>query len=151
MLGLGKIATVRDSATVSPARSEDIYQRYAVELYRQALLNLDDPASAGHVACDALVNECALAAMPERGEDDARYRLAESVFRHSRKLAAGSAPHDRRSGQGALGLALFSGLGYIRLSAVRGIHPGEMAALVRAVLRKLTTSPPAPAKDSDQV
>ena len=83
MLGLGKIATVRDSATVSPARSQEIYQRYAVELYRQALLNLDDPASAGHVACDALVNECALAAMPERGEDDARYRLAESVFRHS--------------------------------------------------------------------
>ena len=112
MLGLGKIATVRDSATVSPARSQEIYQRYAVELYRQALLNPDDPAPAGHVACDALVNECALAAMPERGEDDARYRLAE---------------------------------------AVRGIHPGEMAALVRAVLRKLTTSPPAPAKDSDQV
>ena len=102
MFGLGKIATVRDSATVSPARSQEIYQRYAVELYRQALLNPDDPAPAGHVACDALVNECALAAMPERGEDDARYRLAESV-------------------------------------------------LVRAVLRKLTTSPPAPAKDSDQV
>jgi hypothetical protein len=130
MLGLGKIATARDSATVSPARSQEIYQRYAVELYRQALLNPDDPAPAGHVARDALVNECALAAMPERGED--------------------SAPHDR-SGKGALGLALFSGLGYIRLNTVRGIRPGEMAALVRAVLRKLTTSPPAPAKDSDQV
>ena len=85
MFGLGKIAAVRGSATVSPARSQEIYQRYAVALYRQALLNLDDPGSAGHVACDALVNERALAAMPERGENDARYRLAESVFRRSRK------------------------------------------------------------------
>jgi hypothetical protein len=151
MFGLGKIAAVRGSATVSPARSQEIYQRYAIALYRQALLNLDDTASAGHVACDALVNECALAAMPERGEDDARYRLAESVFRHSRKLSAGPAPHDRRSGQGALGLVLFSGLGYIRVSAVLGIHPREMAALLRALRRKRTTSPPAPAEDSDQV
>ena len=36
-------------------------------------------------------NEYALAAMPERGEYDARYRLAESVFRRFRQLAAGSA------------------------------------------------------------
>ena len=59
--------------------------------FHQALLHLDDPASAGHVACDPLVNEYALAAMPERGEDDARYRLAESVFRRFCQLAAGSA------------------------------------------------------------
>ena len=151
MLGFGKTGTVRGSAPVNPARSQEIYQGYAVALYRQALLNLDDPAPAGHVACDALVNEYALAAMQERGEDDARYRLPESVFRRSRKLAAGPEPHDRRSGQGALGLALFSGLGYIRVSAVLGIHPREMAALLRAVLRKPTTSPPAPAEDSDHV
>ena len=69
MLRLGKTGTVRGSAPVSPGRSQEIYQRYAVVLYRQALLNLDDPASAGQGACDALVNECALAAMPERGED----------------------------------------------------------------------------------
>jgi hypothetical protein len=92
MLGLGKTGTVRGSATGSPACSQEIYQRYAVALYRQALLDLDDPAPAGHVACDPLVNECALAAMPECGEDDARYRLAESVFRRFRQLAAGSAP-----------------------------------------------------------
>ena len=75
MFGLGKIAAVRGSATVSPARSQEIYQRYAVVLNRQALLNLDDPASAGQVACDALVNECALAAIQGRGKDDARYGL----------------------------------------------------------------------------
>jgi len=111
MLGLGKIGTVRGSATGSPACDQEIYQRYAVVLYRQALLDLDDPAPAGHVACDPLVNECALAAIPGCGEDDARYRLAESVFRRFRQLAP----------------------------------------LLRAVLRKLTTSPPAGAEDSDQV
>ena len=87
MPGLGKTGTVRGSARGSPARSQEIYQRYAVVLNRQALLNLDDPGSAGHVACDALVNERALAAMPERGENDARYRLAGSIFRRSRKPA----------------------------------------------------------------
>jgi len=87
MLGLGKTGTVRASATVS----QEIYQRYAVALYRQALLNLDDPPSAGHVVCDAVVNECALAAMAERGEDDAQYRLAEPVFRRFRQWRSGSA------------------------------------------------------------
>jgi hypothetical protein len=146
MFGLGKTGTVRASVTVSPARSQEIYQRYAVALYRQALLNPDDPAPAGHVVCDALVNECALAAIPERGEDGVRYRLAESVFRRSRQLAAGPAQQDRRSGPGALGLVLPGGLGYIRARAVLGIHPREMPALLRAVLRKLATSPPAAAR-----
>jgi hypothetical protein len=100
-----KIAAVR----ASPARSQEIYQRYAITLYRQVLLNLDNPASAGHVACDALVNEHALAAMPGRGEDDARYRRKEAVFRRFR----------------------------------------PMAARWRAVLRKLPTSPPVPAENSE--
>lgn len=65
MPGLGKTAAVPGSAEVSPARSQAIYRRYAVALYRQALLNLDDPVPAGHVARTALVNECALAAIPE--------------------------------------------------------------------------------------
>jgi hypothetical protein len=73
MLGLGKTGTARGSAPVGPAHGQEIYERYAVALYRQALLNLDDPASAGQVAGDALVNECALAAIQGRGKDDARY------------------------------------------------------------------------------
>jgi hypothetical protein len=89
MPGLGKTAAVPGSAGVSLARSQAIYRRYAVALYRQALLNLGAPVAAGHVACDALVNECALAAIPERGTGAARYRRAESVFRRSRQLAAG--------------------------------------------------------------
>lgn len=124
MLGWGKAGTVDASATVSLSRCQEIYQRYAVSLYRQALLNLDDSASAEDVVCDPVVNECALALMPEHGEDDARYDLAELVFGRSRQLAVGL--------------------------AVLGIHPREMAALWRAVLRKLTTSPPAAAEDGDQ-
>ena len=143
MLSWGKTGTVDAPATVSPAPSQEIYQRYAVALYRQALLNLDDSAPAGQGGGDPVVNECALAAIPERGEDDAQYRLAELVFRRSRQLGAGLAQQDRRSGQGALGLVLSGGLGYIRVSAALGIHPREMAALLRAVLRKLTTSPSA--------
>ena len=100
MLGLGKPGTARGSAPVGPAHGQEIYERYAVALYRQALLNLDDPAAAGPVDGDALVNECALAAIQGRGKDNARF-----------------------------------GRGYIRL---------------RAVLRKLTTSPPALAEDGDQ-
>jgi hypothetical protein len=116
MLGLGNTGTVRASAPVSPAHCQEIYERYAVALYRQALLNPDDPASAGQVTRDALVNECALAAIQGRGKDDARY-----------------------------------GRGFIRVSAVRGIHPREMAVLLRAVLSKLTTSPSATAaENSDQ-
>ena len=91
MLGLANTGTVRGSAPVSPARSQETYQRYAVALYRQALLNLDDPPSAWHVVCDAVVNECALAAMAERGEDNAQYRLAEPVFRRFRQWRSGSA------------------------------------------------------------
>ena len=73
MLGWGNTGTVRGSAPVSPARSQETYQRYAVALYRQALLSLDAPAPAGQVACDALVNECALAAIQGRGKDNARF------------------------------------------------------------------------------
>ena len=42
MLGSGKTGRVRASATASSAPSRDSYQRYAVALYRQALLTLDD-------------------------------------------------------------------------------------------------------------
>jgi hypothetical protein len=51
----------------------------------------------------------ALALMPERGEDNKRYRR------------------------------------------VLGIYPGEMAALLRAVLRRLTTSSAAAVEDGDRI
>ena len=64
MLGSGKTGRVRASATASSARSRDVYQRYAVALYRQALLTLDDSAPAEHVVGD-VANEYTLA--PGRG------------------------------------------------------------------------------------
>jgi hypothetical protein len=44
MLGSGKTGRVCASATASSARSRDSYQRYAVALYRHALLTLDNSA-----------------------------------------------------------------------------------------------------------
>ncbi len=72
MLGSGKAGRVRASAAAGPARSRDMYQRYAVALYRQALLTRDDPAAAGHIADDDVASEYALPPGQERGEDDAR-------------------------------------------------------------------------------
>ncbi len=73
MLGMGKTGSVRASATASSPRCRDIYQRYAAALYRQALLTHHDSALAEQAVCDVIVNECALALVPEHGEDDARY------------------------------------------------------------------------------
>jgi hypothetical protein len=149
MLGSGKTGRVRASATAataataSPARSRDIYQRYAVALYRQALLTLDDSAPAEHVVGDVGANEYVPAPGPGRGEDDARYHLAESVLLRCHRLVAGSARQARRPG-------LFGGLGSIRASRVLGIHQRDMAVLLRTVLRRLTTSPAAAVEDGDQ-
>jgi hypothetical protein len=81
MLGSGKTGTVRAFVTASSARSRDadIYRRYAAGLYRQALLTRGDQALAEHVVCDVIVNEAALARIPERGEDDARHRLRDLI------------------------------------------------------------------------
>jgi hypothetical protein len=98
MLGLGTTGTVRASAGASSGRSRDIYRRYAVALYTQALLTVDDPVLAEQVVHDVAVNECALALVPERDEDDARHRR------------------------------------------VPRIYPRDLAAILRAVLRRLTTS-----------
>jgi len=98
MLGSGKTGTVRPSAAGSSGHSRDIYRRYAVALYTQALLTVDDSALAEQVVLDVVVNECALALVPERGEADGRHRR------------------------------------------VLGIYPSGMTALLRAVLRRLTTS-----------
>jgi hypothetical protein len=48
-------------------------------------------------------------------------------------------------------LAAMPGRGDIRASRVPGIHPREMADLLRAVLRKLTSSPSAAVEGGDHV
>jgi hypothetical protein len=141
MLGLGKTGRVRASATAGSARSRDSYQHYAVALYRQALLTLDDPVLPEHI--DVVTNEDALDLGPERGEDNARHHLAELVFRRCHQLVAGSAQQDRRPG-------IFGVLGYIRASRVLGIHQRDMTVRLGTVPRKRTTSPAAAGEDGDQ-
>ena len=96
MLGLIKTGAVRSPDADGSARSRDIYQHYAVALYRQALLARHDSAWAENVVCDVIVNERALALVPEPGEHDARYRLAELIFRRCRQLVASPVQQARR-------------------------------------------------------
>ena len=143
MLGWGKTGRVRASATASSARSRDSYQHYAVALYRQALLTLNDPVLAEHVVGDVVTNEDALDLGPERGEDNTRHHLAELVFRRCHQLVAGPAQQDRRPG-------IFGVLGYIRASRVLGIHQRDMTVRLGTVPRKRATSPAAAGEDGDQ-
>lgn len=125
MLGSGKNGAVRAFVTANSTRSRDadLYRRYAAGLYRQALLTRGDPALAEHVVYDVIVNEAALARIPERGEDDARYRLTGSVLRRCQQLAAG----------------------------VVAIYPRDMAALLHAGMRRLASSSATVAEDDSQV
>ena len=125
MLGSGKTGAVRAFVTASPAqgRDADLYRRYAAGVYRQALLTRGDRAVAEHLACDVIVNEGALARIPERGEDDARYRPTESVLRRCQQLARGAV----------------------------AIYPRDMAAILHAVMHRLASSPATVAEDGGQV
>jgi hypothetical protein len=89
MLGSSKTGAVRAFVTAgSPrGRDADLYRHYAAALYRQALLTRGDPALAEHGVCDVIVNERALARIPERGENDARYRLSPRAI-YPRDMAA---------------------------------------------------------------
>jgi len=125
MLGSGKTCAVRAFVTASSARRRDadLYRRWAAGLYRQALLTRGDPALAEHLVRDVTVNEAALARILERGEDDARHRLTESVLRRCQQLAAGAV----------------------------AIYPRDMAALLHAAMRRLASSSAAVAEDDSQV
>jgi hypothetical protein len=135
MLGSSKTSAVRAFVTAGSTRSRDadLYRRYAAGLYRQALLTRGDPALAEHVVCDVIVNERALARMPARGEDDARYRL-------SLRARAIRRPRVRPVG----------GLRYVRAGGAVASYPRDMAALWHAVMRRLASSSAAVAEDGSQ-
>src|SRR5579859_4184237 len=92
MLGWGKTGAARSLVTASPARGQDagLYRRYAATLYRQALQTHGYQALAERVVCDVIVNEAALARIPEPGADDARYRLTGPVLWRWQQRAAGT-------------------------------------------------------------
>jgi hypothetical protein len=148
------------AAGAAPSRDADLYERYGRRLFRQALLTTGDEAVAEQVVSDVIAGECASAGR-ERGKDDTRYRLAESAFRRCQELAATPARREPRPGQrpavdapggpepaavlsrtelGALALVIFGGLGYVQASAVLGISPPDMAAMLRSALLRFTTS-----------
>ena len=112
MLGSSKTGAVRAFVTAgSPrGRDADLYRHYAAALYRQALLTRGDPAVAEHGVCDVIVNERALARIPERGENDARYRLSprvrallHAVMRRLRSSSAAVAEDDSQVRRPAAG------------------------------------------------
>ena len=142
MLGFGKTSTVRAEAGSDRGQDADIYDRFGVGLYRQALLTLRDPALAGHVVCDVIVDECALSPPPGRGEADARHRLAEPAFRRCQRLAAG---HDRSPGRppGA-GVAGCIDPGRLLSGTDRGARAGRVPAKV--VRRPANPGPLPPAQ-----
>jgi hypothetical protein len=134
MLGSSKTGAVRAFVAGSSAssRDADLYRRYAARLYRQALLSRGDPLDE-HVVCDVIVNERALARMPERGEDDARYRPGP-------RSRANRRPRVRLAG----------GLGYVRAGGAVAIYPRDLGSLWHAVMRRLTSSSGTVAEDGSQ-
>jgi hypothetical protein len=144
MLGSGKTRAVRALVTASSPRSRDadLYRRYAAALYRQALLTRGDPTLAEHVVGDVIVDECALAPIPER----ARYRLTESVLRRCHQLAAGPAWQVRRPGQRPRARPV-AGLGPVRAGGAVALYPRGMAAFWHAVMRRPASSSAAVAED----
>ena len=83
MLGSGKTEAVRAFVAARSARSQDadVYRRYAAALYRHALLTHGDPPPAEHVVYDVLVNEAALARIPEPGGRGAHCLLRDEAHR----------------------------------------------------------------------
>jgi hypothetical protein len=104
MLGSAKTRVVRASATASSPRSLNagLYRRYAAALYRQALLTDSDPEPAQRVVRDVIVNERALAAIPDGGEGNASHRRTGAVLRYCYQLVAAPAWRVRRAGQGRI-------------------------------------------------
>src|ERR1700733_5110812 len=168
MSAFGNTCLAPDGTNVPRHRDAHIYDRYASGLYRQALLTLDDAQLAEQVVCDVLVEECIRPPAPGSDEENASFRLAVSAYWHCRELAGDPARQDRRPARrpgrrpsvrvvgcvdpggllsekerAGLGLVLFGGLGYVQASRVLAISPSDMAALLRAVLRRLQPHPTA--------
>jgi hypothetical protein len=140
MLGSGMTRAVRAIVMADSPRSQDadVYRRYAATLFRQALLTRGDPALTGHVVCDVIVDERALAAIPEHGEDDARCGRTESVLRRCQQLAARPMWQVRRPG-------------HFRAGGAAAIYPRDLTAFLHTVMRRLASSSAAVAEDDSQV
>jgi hypothetical protein len=144
------------SAGASPGRAGAVHDRHGDRLYRQALLTLGDAGLAERVVSDVITGECLRT--PPLDADAEEYRLAVSVRRRCQDLATDPAywnrlrdPLDGMPGciasggvsvreRAALALVIFGHLGYAEAARELAISPPEMAALLQAVLGKLTAA-----------
>ena len=154
MPGYGKQTLDRAVASVgaSPSRAGALHDRHADSLYRQAMLTLGDASLAEQVVSDVITEEC----LGPDLLDGQEYRLAVSVRRRCQELATDPAywnrlrdPLDGMPGcivpgglsvreRAALALVIFGHLGYVEAARELAISPPEMAALLQAILGKLT-------------
>ena len=139
----------------APTRDEAVYDQHAARMYQQALLTLGDAGLAEQVVSDVITEECL---RPARDLDGAQYRLGIAVRRRCQQLATDPAWWNRISdalaGQpgcisparlgvrerAALALVIFGQLGYAEAADEMAIPASDMAALLLAVLHKLTAA-----------
>ena len=144
------------AAAASLRRDQAVYDRHAAGLYRQALLTLGDAGLAEQVVSDVITDECLRSPAPDA--DGAPYRLGVSARRRCQELVSGPAWRNRLSGpvdgmpgcfaprglsvreRAALALVIFGHLGYVEAAGELAIPPADMAALLLAVLHKLTAA-----------
>ncbi len=170
MLRSAKPDIVRANVPAAAAghTDEDVYDRHAGNVYRQALFTLDDAEMAEQVVSDVLVEECVRPAVVARGQD-ARGRLAVSAYRRCMEIAGnpawtarGTADHAGNFAdsvgpgglnareRGALGLVLFSGPGYRHAAVDQGVPASDMTPMLRAALAKAAASEPGPLRYAGQ-
>jgi hypothetical protein len=139
------------------ARAADIYDRYALTVFQQALLLLENERQAVRVALDVITDECASpTSSPDDGDRPSR-RLAVSVLRRCEQLTArNDRPRHRRTpAQGhadsqsldyteraVLGLVIYGGLGYREAARELAISPPLAAAALRTALITMASTPP---------
>jgi hypothetical protein len=148
------------AATTAPGqRDQDIYDRHAAGLYRQALLTLGDTGLAEQVVSDVIVDECVRPAAADRRPGATRCRLALAAYYRCQQLSERPeiAQSSRRrlplGGPGgthpcwlgwperaALGLVIFGGLRCAQASQELAIPRQEIAELLRSVLNRLDNS-----------
>jgi predicted DNA-binding protein (UPF0251 family) len=139
------------------ARAAEIYDRYAIAVFRQALLMLDDEVQAARVALDVIADECASPPASADDGDRASRRLAVSVLQRCEQLTAGkdrarrrrTPPHDRADSEcldyterAVLGLVIYGGLGYREAARELAISPPLAAATLRAALITMASALP---------
>jgi hypothetical protein len=160
MLRFAKARAARGLAPADSLTGIDVYDRYAGNLYRQAVFTLDDRGLAEGVVSDVIAEEILRPASAIR-DDQAAVRLAVTAYWRCMAVAdswawvcrvpspdpAANADGAALSGltareRGVLGMVLFGGLSYQQAGIGLGLTSAEVAALLRSVLVKAADGEP---------